>query len=243
MTTSEDPFGHAILDYFEGRNRQEAAAFGCRTWFSDHRDWLLRERKAIRYARGRVLDIGAAAGRHALYLQDRGHDVLAIDNSPLAISVCRKRGVRKAKALRVTNLSRRLGTFDTVLMLGNNFGLMGNLKRGQWLLRRLKGMTPCDGIILAGSGYSEDGQSPEFMARVAENREQGRLAGEFTLRPRYRRYVSSPIKWLYASKEDMMRILEGTGWQVKEFFDDDPPTSAFVALIEKGNRRPSSSSR
>ena len=243
MKTSEDAFGHAILDYFEGRNQREAASFGCRTWFSEYPDWFERERKAIAKARGRILDVGCAAGRHSLYLQGQGHEVLAVDSSPLAVRVCRKRGVRRAKVVRVTGLSRRLGTFDTVLMLGNNFGLMGNLQRGRWLLRRMKGMTPPSGVLLAGSGYSQDGQSPEFMARVAENLRQGRLPGEFTLRPRYRNYVSPPIKWLYASKADMTHVLDSTGWHVKEFFDDDPATGAFVALIEKENCRTISSTR
>ena len=35
-------------------------------------NWHLTEKKAIKYARGRVLDIGCGAGRHALYLQDKG---------------------------------------------------------------------------------------------------------------------------------------------------------------------------
>jgi SAM-dependent methyltransferase len=243
MKTKDDAFGHAILDYFEGSNREEAASFGCRTWFSEYPDWSERERQAIAYAKGRILDVGCAAGRHSLYLQERGHDVLAIDNSPLAIRVCKKRGVQRAKVLRVTQLSRKLGSFDTILMFGNNFGLMGNLQRGQWLLRRLKGMTPLHGIILAGSGYSEDNQGPEFMGRVAENRRQGRLPGEFTLRPRYRNYVSPPIKWLYASKNDMITVLDGTGWQAKEFVDDDPPTSGFVALIQKDGQTSSASRR
>ena len=242
MKTKDDAFGHAILDYFEGRNRQEAASFGCKTWFTDYQDWFLRERKAIRHAKGRILDVGCGAGRHALYLQERGHDVLAIDASPLGIRVCRKRGVKYAQVLGVTKLGAKLGTFDTILMLGNNFGLVGNLRRGQWLLRRLKGMTPADGIILAGSGFSEANQSVGFRARVAENRRRGRLPGEFTLRPKYRGYVSPPIQWLYASERDMMRILDGTGWQAKEFFHDDPPTSAFVALIEKKDGRTNSSS-
>ena len=242
MKTTDDAFGHAILDYFEGRNRQEAASFGCRTWFSDYQDWFVREQKAVRHAKGRILDVRCAAGRHALYLQERGHKVLAIDTSVLGIRVCRQRGVKHAKVLGVTELSAKLGTFDTILMLGNNFGLVGNLRRGQWMLRRLKGMTAPDGIILAGSGFSEANQSAEFRARVAVNRREGRLPGEFTLRPRYGNYVSPPIKWLYASKRHMMHILDGTGWQAKEFFDDDPPTGAFVALIEKENCRTSSSS-
>ena len=91
-----------------------------------YRDWADCEKRAIRFARGRVLDIGCAAGRHAIYLQERGHDVLGIDISPLALKVAKLRGLRKTRLLPITKVSRRLGTFDTILLLGNNFGLLAN---------------------------------------------------------------------------------------------------------------------
>src|ERR1700736_610255 len=50
-------------------------------YFQGHENWPVHEREAIQRARGLVLDAGCGAGRVALYLQDRGHRVLAIDNS------------------------------------------------------------------------------------------------------------------------------------------------------------------
>src|SRR5205814_4507997 len=35
-------------------------------------DWPEYQKTALRHATGRVLDIGCGAGRHALYLQDKG---------------------------------------------------------------------------------------------------------------------------------------------------------------------------
>ena len=43
------------------------------------------ERRSMRYVRGRVVDVGCAAGRVPLYLQERGHDVVGLDSSPLAV--------------------------------------------------------------------------------------------------------------------------------------------------------------
>ena len=169
--------------------------------------------------------------------------MLAVDNSPLAIRVCRKRGVRDARVASVTQISSRLGIFDTILMLGNNFGLMGNPKRARWLLRRFDRMTPNDGIVIAGSGDPNWNTEPTFRARAARNAKKGRLPGEFRLRPQYRRYISLPTLWLYASKDDMVAILEDTAWRVTEFFDDSQPSGAFVALIEKKNCRTKGSSR
>ncbi|MFL5940253.1 MAG: class I SAM-dependent methyltransferase, partial [Gaiellaceae bacterium] len=103
--------------------------------------WPSHHRRAIRYAKGRVLDAGAGAGRVSLHLQERGHDVVAIDNSPGAIDVCRRRGVRDARVLAFDAVDESLGTFDTIVLFGNNFGLFGSPTKAKRLLRRLHRMT------------------------------------------------------------------------------------------------------
>ncbi len=52
----------------------------------------------MEFVNGRVLDVGCGAGRHSLYLQKKGFDVLGIDVSPLAVKVCRLKGVKKLKS-------------------------------------------------------------------------------------------------------------------------------------------------
>src|SRR5215211_223557 len=49
-------------------------------------------RRAMAKARESFLDIGAGAGRHASYLQNNGVEVTALDLSPGAVEVCRRRG-------------------------------------------------------------------------------------------------------------------------------------------------------
>ena len=97
---------------------------GPNAYTTAYHDWADCEKRAIKHARGRVLDIGCGAGRHAVYLQERGHHVLGIDVSPLALKVAKLRGLRRTRLLSITKVSRQLGTFDTMLMLGNNFGLV-----------------------------------------------------------------------------------------------------------------------
>ena len=65
-------------------------------YFSEYRQWSPLEKRAIKLAKGRVLDVGCGAGRHALYLQAKNFDVVGIDNSPGAIRVCKLRGLKRA---------------------------------------------------------------------------------------------------------------------------------------------------
>ena len=94
-------------------------------YFAPPRRWAPIERRALRWARGRVLDVGVGAGRVALELQRRGREVVAIDVSPGAVEVARRRGVRDVRLLAFEDVDESLGHFDTIVMYGNNFGLFG----------------------------------------------------------------------------------------------------------------------
>src|SRR5437879_13599593 len=105
----------------------------------------------MRYAQGKMLDIGCGGGRISLYFQRRGFDVHGIDVSPLAIKVCKLRGLQKARVMSITDVRSRLGMFDTILMIGNNFGLFGTPNRAKRLLRQFYRSTSADALIIAES--------------------------------------------------------------------------------------------
>ena len=109
---------------------------GHELYVAEFKDWPLSERRSMRYVRGRVLDVGCGAGRVTLYLQRRGFDVVGLDASPLAVRSARLRGVKKAWCLSIDELSKRIGPFDTIALLGNNFGFFGTPQR----LRRMLGV-------------------------------------------------------------------------------------------------------
>jgi SAM-dependent methyltransferase len=91
-------------------------------YFQDYKQWTPLERRAIKLAKGRVLDIGCGAGRHSLYLQQKGFDVTGIDISPGAVKVCKLRGLKKAFVRPIADIDKfKPDSFDTILMLGNNF--------------------------------------------------------------------------------------------------------------------------
>lgn len=147
LLKEQDAYGHGVLAFLQGDASTEVVERddgliepdnGPAGYFQPYRSWPAIERRAMRYVRGRVLDVEAGAGRVALHVQEQRLDVVAIDNSPLAVKVCLLRGVKDAPVVPFTQVSAKLGVFDTVVMFGNNFGLFGSFERARWMLRRLK---------------------------------------------------------------------------------------------------------
>ncbi len=91
---------------------------------------------------GRALDLGCGTGTHAIYLAQRGWDVIGIDFSPKAISAAREKA-RQASAkvdFQVADVSRLKlsGKFDFALDVGCFHGLdAGEQKRYIEQLARL----------------------------------------------------------------------------------------------------------
>ncbi|MFQ5945103.1 MAG: class I SAM-dependent methyltransferase [Anaerolineae bacterium] len=240
----QDAFGHAFLDMYEGRGGREIterddgfmlAGAGQALYFSEYDEWPEAEKQAMEHARGRVLDIGCGAGRHALYLQDKGLEVLGIDNSPNAIKVCRARGLKETMVLSITQVSRRLGTFDTILMMGNNFGLVGNPLRARWILRRFHGMISDRGRIIAQNRDPYQTDEPEHLEYHDRNRARGRPAGQVRVRVRYRKHVTPWMDLLFVSPDEMREILAGTGWRFAQILEQRQQGN-FIAILEKTSR-------
>jgi len=241
LTAGQDAYGQAMWDYAHGKSVNEiierddgwvVLSPGPATYMAEHKDWPAFERKAIALARGKVLDVGCGAGRVALYLQGKGLDVVGIDNSPLAIKLCRKRGVKTAKVMSVTQLSRRLGMFDTIVMYGNNFGLMGNVRRARWLLRRFRNMTSDAGRILAHSADPYQTDVPEHLAYHRRNKRRGRMGGQIRLRDRYKTFATPYHDYLLVSQDEMARIVAGAGWRIARTITDESGYR-YVAALEK----------
>jgi methylase of polypeptide subunit release factors len=93
-----DAFGRALLDMAAGRPEPTVIERDDGFIGIDATDYVASlddlAHWALDRAVGRVLDVGAGAGRASLALQERGQDVVALDLSPGAILACRRRGVR-----------------------------------------------------------------------------------------------------------------------------------------------------
>ena len=154
-----------------------------------------------------------------------------IDISPLAVEVCRRQGVRDARIRSVTQVDRSLGTFDTIVMFGNNVGLLGGRRRARWLLRRFRALTSERGRILATTRDTYATDRPEHLAYHERNRASGRLPGQLRLRVRHGRYATPWFDYLIVSRDELERLLPGTGWELREVIDEGEPL--YAAILER----------
>ena len=242
LSKSQDAYGLAAWEYYHGRpaceiiERSDGSirpSSGPAAYLAEFPKWQEHEKTALKLAKGRVLDIGCNAGRHALYLQQKALDVVGVDISPLALETARLRGLRQTRMLSITELSSAMGRFDTILMLGNNFGLFENSTRTRWLLRRFKGFTVPGSRIIAESLDVYRTEDPDDLAYLAGNRQKGRMSGQIRMRCRYKTLATPWFDYLMVSKDEMEEIVSGTGWKVRQYFDSDGPSPNYIAIMER----------
>ena len=238
LSPEQDAFGLVLSDLLAGKEAMTVVERDDGYFDSEDSSFYLRgvrrwpdvERQALRYVRGRVLDVGTGAGRVALELQRRGRRVVGIDVSPGAARVARKRGVKDVRMAQLDELDDSLGRFDTVVMFGNNLGLLGSRANAKRILRRLHAVTTERGRIVGSNHDPRSTKDPVHLAYQRRNRTRGRMPGQIRLRLRYRHLTSPWMEWLFVSPKELAGLLDGTGWQIRRILQGD---RHYVAVIDK----------
>ena len=242
MKPNQDAYGNEVYDYSLGKPTLEIVERedGLISASGGGQPPILRRLKTgpphkrkpcSMWFRGGRWTSAVEPGRVALYLQEQGLEVVGIDNSPLAVKVCQKRGVKDARLLSITQVSAKMGVFDNILMLGNNFGLFTNFERAQRLLKLFLPASPLRErrmIVESTDPYATE--DVVHLAYQAANRKRGRMSGQIRIRIRYRTFKGMWFDYLLVSKDEMKEILAGTGWRVKTFLDYD---IHYISILEK----------
>jgi SAM-dependent methyltransferase len=241
LKPEQDAYGQMMLDYLRNGGGFEivehddgdfSIGAGPRLYFAEFDAWRQTERDAMSRVKGRVLDIGCGAGRFMLWLRDQGHDVVGIDTSAGAIEACRQQGLSDVHVLSVGQVSvRRLGSFDTLLLLGGNMALLGPHDQARRNLVRLHRIaSPGARLLGANRDWTRSGDSQK-REKAARNVADGRFSGEHRARIRYRRFVTPWFTSSRMSPDELLELVQDTGWEVGEILDRGE--GIYIAVLER----------
>jgi SAM-dependent methyltransferase len=228
-----DAFGHALLARQEGRvgdivserddGLVEVDSFD---YFSPPQgplwDWIV-----VRLGQ-RILDIGAGAGREALALQAMGKQVIAVDVSPGAVEVCRRRGVASTFLGTVHDLAATGPVpFDSFLAF-NSLSLVFNPTDAGGLLAALSAMGHPDWALVGTMRDPYRTDQPVHLAYHQANWAAGRMGGEVRWRTRFQRFADPWHSMLWVCQQELAHLAGRVGWQLA---DCTPPGDAIYGAV------------
>ncbi len=235
-----DAFGAALRDWYENRaprahviERDDGFIDVVDTaqYFAPPEHWPEIERWALDGVAGRVLDVGAGAGRHALFLQEQGREVVALEVAPVAAEVCRTRGVRQVFAGTVEDfMATSPAQFDAFVLLGNNLGLMRDADYARRFLDLLASLANPVALIAGTCLDPYRSLDPAHLRYHERNRAAGRMDGQVRMRVRYREQASPWWEWLFLSLDELEGLLHTSRWCIEDVRDSDPTYAVRMRL-------------
>ena len=216
-----DVLGAALQDYYFGKRIGKLwimNQYGPKEempvamYFRQYGDMPALEQMALQHCKGTVLDIGAGAGSHALWLQQQEHAVTAIDISARAVEIMQHRGVINAVNKNIFDLQGV--QFDTLLLLMNGIGLVNTVSGLQHFLQYAKQLLLPGGQLLFDSSdvtyiYEEESLPTEHYY------------GEIAYRYQYKKQQTDWFTWLYIDQKLLKQIAAAEGYDVQILAEDE----------------------
>jgi SAM-dependent methyltransferase len=180
-------------------------------YFREEQEMPDLELKALKLCIGKVLDVGAGVGSHALILQNRGFDVTGMDISAAAVEIMKQRGLKKA--IEGDILKYKEDQFDTLLFMMNGIGLTGTIAGLTSFLKKVKSLLKPGGqLVFDSSDLSYLYQEVAFPLNG--------YYGEVSFRYEYKSVKGSWFKWIYVDQETLKSLAKKQGWIVEIVFED-----------------------
>ena len=178
LEPSDDVLGSAMLAYLKKGddtpfrikiNGYEEPPMPPSAFFRTYTQMRNYEKKALKLAYGKILDVGCGAGCHSLYLQKKKLEVHGLELSPIIAKVAEDRGVK------VTTGDWRMFNqkgYDTILALMNGMGMINDIQELTKFFRKLKSLITPNGQILVDSTdvyyarYNWEYENPDYYGHV-----------------------------------------------------------------------------
>jgi SAM-dependent methyltransferase len=223
MEQKSDILGDALLAFYKGdkqsklwvlSDQSEIDEMPLSYYFKNFDKMPDLEKLALNNCIGKVLDVGAGAGSHSLWLQDQKVDVIALDCSMGSINVMKDRGVNQLIEIDFLLLNNE--KFDTILMLRNGIGLSEELNQLPHFLAHVKNLLNKGGQVLLESTdlkylYTDDDGSMLIDLN-------GPYYGEMNFRYSYKDETGPWFNWLYIDEYLMEEYANRAGFEMEVLF-------------------------
>ncbi|MEI6275812.1 MAG: class I SAM-dependent methyltransferase [Prolixibacteraceae bacterium] len=216
----QDPIGKAVHDYYHGitddhivvrTDIAEDETLSPGYFFRTFEQMPIQEQEALKRCKGKVLDIGAGAGAHSIWLKEKGLNVTSIDISPLSCDTMRLRGLAEVICGDIYTLTER--KYDTILLLMNGAGVAQTLPGLNVLLNQLKNLLNKGGRILADSSdllYLFTDENGESWVDIASDTYYGEMEYQLS----YKNVKGKKFPWLFVDPDTLGEYAERSGFTV-----------------------------
>jgi precorrin-6B methylase 2 len=228
-----DIFGLALSDFFQNKpaetlwlhnNYGEKEEMPVDVFFRKEDEIPELETIALNLCRGKILDIGAGVGSHALILQKNDFDVTALELSAKACQIMKDRGVQNIVNQNVFNFNTE--KYDTLLLLMNGIGLSKTLAGLTEFFQVANNLLNPNGqVIFDSSDISylyQDMHIPE-----------DRYFGEISYQYEYRGKKGGWFNWLYIDQILLTQLANEHGWNCVIVYEDN--MDQYLAKLTRKN--------
>lgn len=182
-------------------------------FFREDEDFPELEHIALALCDGNVLDVGAGVGSHALYLQEKGFSVDAVEHSITACKIMHERGVKRVIQADFFTLENK--KYDTLLFLMNGIGLAGTVEGFRQLLHHSKTLLSDKGQLLF------DSSNIAYLYEEYRIPKPEHYLGEIKFQYEYKGVLGKPFSWLYIDQDELIKVAREENWVVQILFEDD----------------------
>ena len=220
--SKKDPLGAMLLDYLNGdvnafvqvnSDTLEMWKMTGEVMFRKFSRMSRLEKKALVLCKGKILDVGAGSGCHAIYLQKRHTGVDALDISPGCIEVMKKRRIKSPIHQNFFSLKKK--NYNTILMLMNGIGICGSLDGLNLFFQFIPGILSPNGQILVDSTDLTD-----LYDLNSAHFKTDQYYGETQFTMTYKNRVSDPFDWLYVDFDRLQQMADFHNFECEKILTD-----------------------
>lgn len=223
MTNFKDVYGEALLEYHQNGELKSPlllhSTYGdieempVEVFFREDEDFPELEFIALSLCDGKVLDVGAGVGSHALYLQEKEFNVTALEISPSACTIMKERGVKNIIQEDFHIFEGQ--QYDTLLFLMNGIGLAKTLEGFRQLLVHAKTLLTDKGQLLF------DSSNISYLYDEYQIKRPDYYFGEIGYQYEFNNIKGEPFQWLYLDQEALIKIAHEESWVVQVLYEDE----------------------